>query len=68
VVGDRRYLLLESQLIDARGRRWAVPARVFGHAGDVLRFSVPRDLGPVGALLVLDRLALGAVVAVSSGE
>ncbi|GAA4922751.1 hypothetical protein EV188_104646 [Actinomycetospora succinea] len=66
-VGGRRYLLLESELVDARGRHWAVPTTVYGHAGDVRRFSVPRDLGPVGALLVLDRLALRAVVAASSG-
>jgi hypothetical protein len=67
-VGGRRYLLLESELVDARGRHWAMPTGVFGHAGDVRRFSVPRDLGPVGALLVLDRLALRAVGAVSSGD
>lgn len=68
VVGGRRYLLLESELVDARGLRWAMPTGVFGFAGDVRRFTVPRDLGPVGALLVLDRLALRAVVGVSSGE
>jgi hypothetical protein len=68
VVGGRRYLLLESELVDARGLHWAVPTRVFGHAGDLRRFAVPRDLGPVGALLVLDRLALRAVAAVSSGD
>jgi hypothetical protein len=61
VVGGRRYLLLESELVDARGLHWVMPAHVFGRAGDVRRFSVPRDLGPVGALLVLDRLALRAV-------
>jgi hypothetical protein len=68
VVGGRRYLLLESELVDARGRHWTVPTHVFGRAGDVRRFSMPRDLGPIGALLVLDRLALRAVLAVSSGE
>ncbi|MDL5159377.1 hypothetical protein [Actinomycetospora termitidis] len=68
VVGGRRFVLHERELVDARGTRWPLSTVVSGHPGDVRRFTVPRDLGPRGTLLVLDRLSLRALVAASSGD
>ncbi|MCD2188029.1 hypothetical protein [Actinomycetospora soli] len=67
-VGGRRFLLLERELVDSRGTRWPLSTLVFAQPGEVRRWTVPRELGPRGALLVLDRLALRGVAAASSGD